>query len=268
MESPQEAEKQLPETAYVRPPGLEMGNGLAIFVLVFLTFISAQIGAMVVRIKMVTPDLAGMPSSDLLESDRFAERWKDLSSNGDSIVWIELVSGSVGLVVLLLMCWWWKRQRVVQFLGLRPPAFRPFLAWCGLFVGVFVALEAIAYFLPEMESEFMTNVLSSITDYPFFILGSCLVPALFEELLFRGVLLGSLRHLLDKNTAVAITAGLFTFTHMQYEWYLLLFNVLPLAVFLGYARTNTGSIWTGVFLHFVNNAASVLLPLWLTSTIN
>lgn len=268
MESPQEAEKQLPETAYVRPPGLEMGNGLAIFVLVFLTFISAQIGAMVVRVKMVTPDLAGMPSGDLLESDRFAERWKDLSSNGDSIAWIELVSGSVGLVVLLLMCWWWKRQRVVQFLGLRPPAFRPFLAWCGLFVGVFVALEAIAYFLPEMESEFMTNVLSSITDYPFFILGSCLVPALFEELLFRGVLLGSLRHLLDKNTAVAITAGLFTFTHMQYEWYLLLFNVLPLAVFLGYARTNTGSIWTGVFLHFVNNAASVLLPLWLTSTIN
>lgn len=268
MESPQEPEKQLPETAYVRPPGLEMGNGLAIFVLVFLTFIGAQIGAMIARVKMVTPDLAGVSVSELLDSDRFAERWKDLSTNGDSIAWIELVSGSVGIVVLLLVCWWWKKQRMVQFLGLRPPAFRPFLAWCGLFVGVFAALEVIAYFLPEMESDFMTKVLSSITHYPFFILGSCLVPALFEELLFRGMLLGSLRHLLDKNTAVAITAGLFTFTHMQYEWYLLLFNLLPLAVFLGYARTNTGSIWTGVFLHFVNNAASVLLPLWLDSTSN
>jgi membrane protease YdiL (CAAX protease family) len=270
MENQSEPEKQLPEAPYVRPPGLEMGNGLAIFMLVFVTFIFAQVIAMMLRVKAVTPDLASIGWSDLFRNDAFIARWNELSSNGDSIAWVELIAGTVGLCALLLICRWWKRDRMVQFLGLRPPAFRPFLAWCGVFVGLFIAIEMIGRLLPNvceqfgydlpLDSEFMTKVLASITNYPLFYLGSCLLPALFEELLFRGVLLGSLRHLLDKNTAIAITAGLFTFTHMQYEWYLMLFNLLPLAVFLGYARTNTGSIWTGVFLHFVNNAASIILP--------
>lgn len=93
-----------------------------------------------------------------------------------------------------------------------------------------------------------------------FLLGAALMPALFEEFLFRGLLFGSLRHMLDKHSAIAITAGVFTFIHMQYDWYLLLLQVLPLGVFLGYARANTGSIWTSIVLHFTNNAASVLLP--------
>ena len=41
---------------------------------------------------------------------------------------------------------------------------------------------------------------------------------------------------------------------------LLLLNVLPLGVFLGYARANSGSIWTCVFLHLLNNAAGLVLP--------
>ena len=260
MENPSEPEKLQPEQPYLRPPGLEMSNGLAIFVLVFLVFTGTQVLSMIGRVRAVTPALHSVAWGDLLSDEHFAEAWNKQTSNGDSIAWVGTITGLVGLIVLLLMTRWWKRGRMVQFLGLRPPALKPFLAWCGVFTGLFVVLEAIAYFLPEMDSAFMKDVLGTITNYPLFFLGAALMPALFEELLFRGLLLGSLRHLLDKNTAIAITAGLFTFTHMQYEWYLLLFNLLPLAVFLGYARTNTGSIWTGVFLHFVNNAASVILP--------
>jgi membrane protease YdiL (CAAX protease family) len=262
MENPYEPEKPQPEGTHIRPPGVEMSNGLLIFMMVFLVFLVAQVATLMIHIRSVTPALADVPLTHLLGDERFSERWNELSNNGDSIAWVELFSGGTALAVLLLVCRWWKGDRLVQFLGLRPPALKPFLAWCGLFVAVFVVLEVIANFLPDMNSDFMEKVLASITNYPLFYLGSCFMPALFEELLFRGLLLGSLRHLLDKNTAVAITAGLFTFTHMQYEWYLLLLNLLPLAVFLGYARTNTGSLWTGVFLHFVNNAASVILPMY------
>ncbi|MBS1546956.1 MAG: CPBP family intramembrane metalloprotease, partial [Bacteroidetes bacterium] len=64
----------------------------------------------------------------------------------------------------------------------------------------------------------------------------------------------------DKHVSVAIVAGVFTVVHQQYDWYILLLYVLPMGVFLGYARANTGSIWTGVFLHMVNNVLSMVLP--------
>lgn len=261
MESPSEQGKPQPERVHVRPPGLEMGNGLAIFSLVFMVFAGAQFVAMIMRIRATTPQLSGAGFSDLKNNDLFAARWKELSENGDAISWVGLASGLAGLVLLLGLVRWWKGPRIVQFLALRLPAWRPFLAWCGFFVLVYAALEGIAYLLPEgSESEFVAHVLGSITNRGMFVLGVALLPALFEELLFRGLLYGSLRHLLDKHSAIAISAGIFTFIHLQYEWYLLLLNVLPLGIFLGYARANSGSIWTCVFLHFVNNAAGLYLP--------
>lgn len=260
MESPSEQEKRPSETGYLRPPGLEMGNGLAIFSLVFMVFAAAQFAAMFERILHTTPELSGS-FIGMSRSDLFAARFKALAENGDAVAFIGLVSGLVSLVLLLGLVYWWKGARITQFIGMRLPAWRPFLAWCGFFVLVYAALEGIAYLLPEgSESSFVEHVMASITDRGMFVLGVALMPALFEEFLFRGLLLGSLRHLLDKHTAIAITAGIFTFIHFQYEWYLLLLNVLPLGVFLGYARANSGSIWTCVILHFLNNAAGLVLP--------
>ena len=254
MENPNDQGTSSPETASNRAPILDLGNGLAIFLLVFLAFVFAQAFAMVAHVRSVHPDLADSSWGGVMGS----EHWAELATNGDAMSFVSLVSGAAGLVLLLILGWIWKRDRSVQLFGLRPPALKPFLAWSGFFVGVFVVLEIIAQFLPE--SDVMEKILGTITNYPFFFLGSCLLPALFEEFLFRGLLLGSLRQAMDKNMAVAISAGLFTLVHMYYEWYVLLFALLPLAVFLGYARTNSGSIWTGVFLHFVNNAATVALP--------
>lgn len=261
MESPSDPEKQRPEAGFVRPPGLEMGNGLAIFSLVFLVFAGAQFITMLFHVKSTTPELANSSWSDLQNNDLFAQRWKDLSENGDAIAWVGLASGLSGLLVLLSLVRWWKGARIVQFLGLKLPAWRPLLAWLGFFILVYAALEAIARLLPSaFESDFIEHVMGSITNKPMFLIGVALMPALFEEFLFRGLLYGSLRHLLDKHSAIAICAGLFTFTHLQYEWYLLLLNVLPLGVFLGYARANSGSIWTAVLLHFLNNSVGLFIP--------
>ena len=255
MESQSEQVTPSPEPANNRPPVLELANGLAILLLVFFVFVVVQVLTMVAHVRSIHPELADLPWRSVMTS----EQWAGLATNGDAMAIVSLVSGAAGLILLLVMGWLWKRDGVVSLFGLKPPALKPFLAWCGFFLGVFVVLELIAQFLPG--SEVMEKILGTITNYPLFFLGSCLMPALFEEFLFRGLLLGSLRHTMDKNMAVAITAGSFTLMHMYYEWYLLLFSLLPLAVFLGYARTNSGSIWTGVFLHFMNNAASVALPL-------
>ncbi len=255
MENQFGPETPSPEPGAERPPVLDLANGLAIFLLVFLVFVTAQVVAMVAHVRSVYLELAAQPWQEVMAG----EPWKTLATNGDAMAFVSVISGAAGLTLLLLLSWLWKRGQIVGLFGLKLPAWRPFLAWAGFFMCVFVVLEVIAQFLPE--SDVMERILGSITNYPLFFLGSCLMPALFEEFLFRGLLLGSLRRSLDKNMAIAVTAGLFTLMHMYYEWYVLLFSLLPLAVFLGYARTNSGSIWTGVALHFLNNAASVALPL-------
>lgn len=238
-----------------------MGRGLAIFTLVFMVFLAAQMIGLIERVLALTPELRAQPfSMALLDSDAFQARWTELASNGDVIARVSLWSDAVALVLLFLCVWPWKRARTKAFLAFSLPHWRPFLAWTGLFVVVFAVLEAVSRLLPDMDSAFMEKVLGSVTNYPLLVIGACVMPALFEEFLVRGLLYGSLRHLLDKHVSIALTAGLFTLIHPQYEWYVQLAYVLPLSVFLGYARANTGSIWTGVFLHLLNNCLSIALP--------
>lgn len=261
MGDPSETEKLQPEYRPFLPPGLEMARGLLYFTLVFMVFMFAQLVVLVWRVLALSPELADVGFSlALLDSEAFQERWLALATNGDVLATVNLLAGGISLALLLWLVYRWKRARTAFFLALGLPSLRTVLIWTGFFVVIFAALEALSLLLPEMDSEFMRQVMSSVTNYPLLIVGLGLMPALFEEFLLRGLLYGSLRHVLDKHVSVAIVAGVFTLVHQQYDWYILLLYVLPLGVFLGYARANTGSIWVGVFLHLANNVASMLLP--------
>ncbi len=261
MEQSSGPEKPQFSPTLIKPPGLEMARGLLLFSLIFLVFMFAQMVVLIWRVIALTPSLAQQGfSMAMLDTQPFLERWRELSENGDVLSVVSLLSGLAGLALLLFVTYRWKQNRTGQFLALRPPALRPLLVWTGMFIVLFAALEAISLLFPDMNSAFMTKVLGSVTNYPLLILGMGIVPAIFEEFLLRGLLYGSLRHLLDKHVSIAIVAGVFTLIHQQYDWYILLLYVLPMGVFLGYARANTGSIWTGVFLHMMNNCVSMLLP--------
>ena len=84
-------------------------------------------------------------------------------------------------------------------------------------------------------------------------------PALCEEFVFRGVLLGGTR---GKGSVirVALLNGLvFGVFHVSFES---VFRFLPtawLGVVLAWAVLTTSSIWVGVLMHFVNNGAIVLI---------
>jgi membrane protease YdiL (CAAX protease family) len=57
--------------------------------------------------------------------------------------------------------------------------------------------------------------------------------------------------------SVALTAGVFTLMHLQYDPAVMLL-ILPMGVVLGYARARSGSIWVPVLLHTMNNLVTVL----------
>ena len=261
MEEPSAPGNPQPELPPFRPAGLEMARGLLYFSLVFMVFMFTQMVALIWQVLARTPDLrANGFGFSQLDAPAFQARWAELSSNGDVLSLVSLVADGACLALLFWIVYSWKGKRTGHFLAMKPPALRSLLQWTGFFLLLFAALEGLGRLLPEMDSAFMQKVLSSVTNYPLLIIGLGLLPALFEEFLLRGLLYGSLRHLLDKHVSVAIVAGVFTLVHQQYDWHVLLFYVLPLGVFLGYARANTGSIWTGVFLHLLNNVASMFLP--------
>ncbi|MFN7312265.1 MAG: lysostaphin resistance A-like protein [Bacteroidota bacterium] len=84
-----------------------------------------------------------------------------------------------------------------------------------------------------------------------------LIPAISEEFLFRGALQNFLRHTFKhKHVAVILTALIFSAFHGQF------YGSLPrfaLGAVLGYAYLFTGNLWTGIAMHFFNNAIAVIM---------
>ncbi|MCU0724052.1 MAG: CPBP family intramembrane metalloprotease [Planctomycetes bacterium] len=91
------------------------------------------------------------------------------------------------------------------------------------------------------------------------ILGVAVVPALCEEFLFRGVLLGALRPVLGAPGAVAASAALFAAVHVHV---LVLLPIFFLGLLLGAVTVATKSLVPAVAAHLLNNALVAALLLW------
>jgi membrane protease YdiL (CAAX protease family) len=80
-----------------------------------------------------------------------------------------------------------------------------------------------------------------------------LLPAVFEELAYRGVILQSLFNIEYEKRAIYISAFLFAIIHMSFVSF---FWLLPFAVWLGNIRWKEKTIWYGVLIHFCFNATA------------
>lgn len=82
------------------------------------------------------------------------------------------------------------------------------------------------------------------------------LPAIFEELVFRGMILNGLRKSCSEIGAVAMSALLFALTHTSLEQFV---YPLLMGLVLGWIAVRTGSTFASMIVHFVNNALVVLL---------
>ncbi len=84
-----------------------------------------------------------------------------------------------------------------------------------------------------------------------------LIPALGEELLFRGIMQPVLsRWTRSIHWGVIITAVLFSALHMQFYGFLPRF---VLGLLLGYLLVFSKNLWLPIAAHFINNASSVII---------
>ncbi len=87
------------------------------------------------------------------------------------------------------------------------------------------------------------------------LISTAVLPAVLEEMLFRGVILQNLRRFGD-GAAVVCSAALFGLMHanlIQVPFAFLL------GLFMGYIMVKTGNILLVMVIHFLNNAMSILL---------
>ncbi len=84
-----------------------------------------------------------------------------------------------------------------------------------------------------------------------------LMPAIGEELIFRGIVQRLfVRMTRNVHAGIVITAFIFSAIHLQFLGFLPRF---VLGMMLGYAFVISGSLWTPIWLHFLNNASSVVI---------
>lgn len=138
-------------------------------------------------------------------------------------------------------------------------------AWLALplvSVGAAIVLSEVdnvfRWFLPPPE--FMTNLMSELF-FPqgrFFSMFFALVVVapLTEELLCRGIVLRGLLHRYGPAAAVALSAMLFAFMHMN-PWQTL--SAFTLGVIFAWFYLRTGSVWPGVVGHAINNGLVVII---------
>lgn len=133
-----------------------------------------------------------------------------------------------------------------------------------LFIGLGMT-KAFAYI-----NHFIVNIFSDYSDFsdeafwqveldhPYQILiyfvYVAIIPAVVEELLFRGTVCKVLR-VYGKETAIIVSATLFALMHTNIEQLLYTFVA---GAFLGWIYVETGSLIYPMLLHFINNGLSVL----------
>lgn len=123
------------------------------------------------------------------------------------------------------------------------------------------SLAAIEQQLRAMEdkAEALTKTFLSVGTIGgllFNLLMIAVVPAVGEELLFRGVIQNLLiRSMRNAHLAVVLGALIFSILHFQF------YGLIPrflLGLFLGYFFLWSGSLWVPILMHFVNNGLAVV----------
>ncbi len=106
----------------------------------------------------------------------------------------------------------------------------------------------------ELTQEFMR--MESTSDLILNLVMIALLPALGEELLFRGVIQQYLQKMWkNPHLAIWITAILFSLLHFQFYGF---FPRMILGAFMGYLFWYSGSIWLAILAHLINNGTAVV----------
>jgi membrane protease YdiL (CAAX protease family) len=151
------------------------------------------------------------------------------------------------------------RSLAVQF---RHLGFLRWQAWAG--IGLLVPLVALNFgyhgllqYLGGDSVKMRHNLVEGGLSWPAIVVFFCIMPAVLEEIAFRGLVQHWLQVALKPWRAVVIASALFTVLHFSVlsAPYLLLVGML-----LGWTKWKTQSLYPSIAIHFLHNYVVLALP--------
>ena len=118
-------------------------------------------------------------------------------------------------------------------------------------------IEAM-YPVSEETLQSMSQLTTAMRTAPAWqlVVAIALVPAVCEEIAFRGLILSGLRHLGSKWAAIVISSLFFGLTHGMLQQSL---AATAVGVVLGFIAVQTGSLLPGIVFHLTHNSLGVML---------
>jgi len=237
-------------------------TALIVFVLAFIAF--QVIGAIAMAIGII-PGLVESGQTEVDPNDIMAL----MTENKGAILVGNTVGQFLGFALLALIVARLHTRRTSAFLRLRMPDWPAFVlaavGWIAL-VPAIQWLGRINQMLPQpqwleemeaMQMDLIEGVLMGgelSTAFLFFALA--MTPAICEELLFRGYLQRQVERKWGAATSIVLVGVFFGLYHLR------LTQVVPLSllgIWMGYVVWASGSLWTGMLVHVLNNGFAVLV---------
>lgn len=134
------------------------------------------------------------------------------------------------------------------------------LSWLNQQIVLPAGLSAIEGWMKLYENQIaaITEKMLNVHTTGAFIFNLILIavlPALGEELFFRGTLQKIIGERWNIKIAIWITAIIFSIIHLQFYGF---FPRMLLGAFFGYLLLWSGNLWYSVLAHFINNAVAVI----------
>ncbi len=165
------------------------------------------------------------------------------------------------ILSLPLFLGWYMKLEVKTVFSCNLPKAKPVTGAVVLYVGTYSLVMVLSSFLMGLMPESTGNmeaVYGELLAYPLplLLLVMAFMPAVGEELFFRGLLFGSWKYRLGPLAAMVVSSLIFGGFHMS------LVKLLPTAMLglcFSYVVWKTGSIYPSMILHFMNNLLALMM---------
>ena len=110
-----------------------------------------------------------------------------------------------------------------------------------------------AFELPDVR--YLDSFMRGDWGFGWAVVAICVMPGIFEELAFRGVIFGALQRVLGSTEALLVSALMFAILHLSVPS---MPHLFLMGVVLGWLRLRTGSLLPGMLTHFTHNLLVLL----------
>lgn len=174
-----------------------------------------------------------------------------------------IVLTQIMIISLPLLFAFYIKSDFKKVFSLKQPKFKHLLGsailWIGCYLLVFILTNIIMYYFPQNQEivEGLNDALFIKDNLLLNLLIVAVMPAICEEMFFRGFILTSFKNNQKSYKGAIIFSGiLFGIMHMDF------IRIIPtsiLGISFAYAVCKSNSIGVGMFMHFLNNGFAVIV---------